>query len=247
MKLFLLDDIWNNKRGFAFRKPANYLAIGYHPGQDFFTVPPGQIPVIAPCDGILTTFPFSNSAGWWGYFTFSHRNETFSLKILHMFDALKGGKYKEGEVLGYCGATGLSITGGSQVNIGPSHEEQNSPKAVPHLHVELHIGEFKHDTNKIKHLADQRIIDPVSTFEKWVKEKSLVNNSMNFYKEPGKSTVYIKGTNGTYYPILMEKHFLNLFGDWSNNKVEEISDLGPKSESYLGLFRANQAGTYDPD
>ena len=163
MKLFLPQNIWAEKRGFTFDKPASYLTIGFHGGQDFFTSPVGSIPVMAPCDGELITFPgFSKSAGWWGYFRFEHLNEIYSLKILHMYKELRAGKYMEGEVLGYCGGTGLAVTQKyGQSYIGELHEDQLSDRAVPHLHVELHIGEYKHDTNKNKELQlAQKSITP---------------------------------------------------------------------------------------
>ena len=154
---------------------------------------------------------------------------------------MKDGKYKEGDILGYCGATGLSITPkyGSSF-IGESHEEQISDKAVPHLHVELHIGEFKHDTNNNKALADIRIIDPISNFEKWIAKLPQIKNNMIFYKEHGKSTVYIKGADNIYYPIIMGKHFLALFGDWEDNTIKEVDEIKPKSDSYFGLFKSDE-------
>ena len=176
MIIFLPENIWKNKKGFPFRKPVNYLKVGYHTGQDFLTGSVGEVPVLAPCAGCLTTFPFSKSAGWWGYYKFNHENKTYSLKILHMHKQMKDGEYKEGDILGHCGATGLSVTKKYGVSyIGKSYEEQVSDKAVPHLHVELHMGEFKHDTNKVKELADERIIDPVSNFEKLINEELLKN------------------------------------------------------------------------
>jgi len=171
MILFLPKDIWKNKRGSYFGEPASYLTIKYHPAWDFYTEPVGKVPVIAPCDGFLTTFPFSETAGWWGYFKFDHKEEIYSLRILHMYKQMKGGEYNEGDILGYCGATGSSKTKKyGLVNIGTSPEEQTSDKAVPHLHVELHKGEFQHTTNYDKKLADERIIDPIITFEKWISE-----------------------------------------------------------------------------
>lgn len=173
MILYLPENIWKNQRGKGFRTPASYLKIGYHGGQDFHSNPVGTIPVTAPCDGHLTTFPFSKSAGWWGYFKFEHKGETYCLKLLHMYKQMKDGVYKKGDELGLCGSTGLSITQKhGMAYIGDSHEEQSSEKAVPHLHVELHKGEYQHDTNRVKELADERIIHPVSTFEAWVSEKT---------------------------------------------------------------------------
>lgn len=179
MIFFLPKSVWENKRGFRFGKPTTYLSIGYHPGQDFFTRPVGKIPVIAPRDGLLKTLPFSKTAGWWAYYKFDHEGKTYSLKILHMYKPMKDGKYKKGNILGYCGATGFSITNKyGKFYSGPSHEDQISDKAVPHLHVELHKGEFKHDTNKNKTLADKRIIDPVSNFEKWVNKVQPTNDKV---------------------------------------------------------------------
>ena len=179
MIIFLPKDIWKNKRGIPFKKPVNYLKVGYHTGQDSFTSPVGKIPVIAPCDGFLKTFPFSRDAGWWGYYEFNYKNKIYSLKILHMYKQMKDGEYKKEDVLGYCGATGLSLTKKYGIcYIGKSHEEQTSDKAAPHLHVELHKGKFEHDTNRNKLLADERIIDPVINFEKWVGEYKLINNSV---------------------------------------------------------------------
>jgi len=246
MILFLPKNIWENKRGFRFRKPCSYLPpLDYHPGQDFFTLPVGKVPILAPSDGSLTTFRFSKSAGWWGFYEFNHRNETYCLKILHMYKEMKEGDYKEGDILGYCGATGYSITQRNGASyIGPSHEEQTSDKAVPHLHVELHKGEFKHDTNKNKILADKRIIDPVNTFEEWIKEKPQLKQLI-FYREEGKSSLYIKGSGNIYYPILMGKHFKSLFGDFNDNKIKDIKEVNPKSDSYFGLFKSDKKGKYD--
>lgn len=184
MILFLPKDTWTNQRGFSYGKPVKYLAIGYHAGQDFHSHPIGKVPVTAPCAGLLTTFKFSKSAGWWGHYTFGYKGEMYSLKLLHMHKQMEDGEYKEGDIIGYCGATGLSVTrkyGNSY--IGESHEEQISDRAVPHLHVELHKGEYQHDTNKVRKLADERTIEPISKFETWVKEefkkkemqKSIVN------------------------------------------------------------------------
>ncbi|MFA6304535.1 MAG: M23 family metallopeptidase [Patescibacteria group bacterium] len=247
MRLFLDETIWKTKRGFTFDKAASYLAIGIHGGQDFFTLPVGSIPVYAPCDGELITFPgFSKSAGWWGVYRFQCNNATYSLKILHMYKELKAGKYKEGDILGYCGGTGLAVTGKYGTSyIGESHEEQTSDRAVPHLHAELHIGEYKHDTNKNKLLAQQRLIDPVKTFEKWLSETLTTQNNMTFYKEKDKSSVYIKGADNIYYPIITGKHFLTLFGDWKDNKINEVDSLEPKSDIYFGLFKSQDDGKYD--
>lgn len=248
MKLFLPDNIWKDKRGFSFGEIVNYLAVGWHTGQDFFTSPVGSTPVFAPYDGVLTTFPFSKSAGWWGYYEFKHKDEIFSLKILHMYKEMEGKRYKEGDVLGYCGATGLSITRKYGTSyIGPTHEEQASDRAVGHLHVELHKGEFKHDTNKIKSLAKLRIIDPVPTFEEWMKEKiePIKNKELVFYKETGKSSIYIKGLDDIYYPIITGKHFIKLFGDWKDNIINEVDEISPKSDSYFGLFKSDDTGKYD--
>lgn len=246
MKLFLLKNTWEEKRGFGFNRPASYLAIGFHGGQDFFTTPVGETPVIAPCDGDLVTFHgFSKSAGWWGVYTFQHHNKTYSLKILHMYKELKAGKYKEGDILGYCGGTGLSVKNGLTNYIGESHEEQTSDRAVPHLHVELHIGEYKHDTNKKRNLAKKRLIDPIKTFEQWLNENQSITKNMVFYKEFGKSTVYIKGVDNIYYPIISGKHFLTLFGDWKDNKINKVEKIENKSESYFGIFNSDDEGKYD--
>jgi len=250
MILFLPEEIWKNKKGFPFGKPVDYLFVGWHTGQDFFTNPVGSTPVIAPCDGVLTTFPFSKSAGWWGHFEFKHNDKVFSLKILHMYKEMKKGQYKEGDILGYCGATGLSVTTKHGTSyIGPSHEEQTSDRAVGHLHVELHKGKFKNDTNNNKELAKQRIIDPASTFEKWlgeIKPDQLIENKKPmFYKEKGKSTVYIKGEDEFYYPIITGKHFISLFGDWEENNIIEVDNISNKSEYYFGLFKSDEKGKYD--
>jgi len=176
MILFLPEDIWKTKKGFSFGIPVSYLKIGFHAGQDFFSHPVGEIPVIAPCAGILTTFPFSKSAGWWGYYQFKYSGGTYSLKLLHMYNQMKDGEYREGDIIGHCGSTGLSVTkkyGNSY--IGVSHEEQTSDRAVPHLHAELHKGEYQHDTNRVKELADERTLDPVSIFEEWIEEESIKN------------------------------------------------------------------------
>jgi len=245
MQLFLPKKVWQNNKGFSYGKPVTYLSIGYHAGQDFHSNPVGEIPVIAPCDGVLTTFPFSTSAGWWGFYKFDYLGTIYSLKILHMYKEMKAGEYKEGDILGYCGATGLSVKNGRSFNIGPSHEDQTSDGAVPHLHAELHLGEFKHDTNRNKDLAKKRIIDPVTQFEKWVTEKPIDKNDMTFYKERGRSSVYIKGTDNVFYPIIMGKHFLILFGDWENNKIIELDTIDQKSNIYFGLFKSNNEGNYE--
>src|SRR3990167_6712264 len=248
MRLFLPENIWKEKRGFNFDRPASYLKIGFHGGQDFFTLPIGSIPVFAPCDGELITFPgFSKSAGWWGVFTFQYNGKIYSLKILHMYKELKAGKYKEGETLGYCGGTGLAVTSKYGTSyIGESHEEQTSDKAVPHLHVELHIGEYKHDTSTNKTLAQQRLIDPIPTFEQWLNEQNESHkNTMIFYKERDKSSIYIKGEGDIYYPIITGKHFLTLFGDWKENKIIVIDNIPKKSDVYFGLFKSDDNGSYD--
>lgn len=242
---FLPKEIWENKRGFSFLKPVDYLAVGYHTGQDFLTESIGKVPVIAPCDGLLTTFPFSKSAGWWGFLKFEYGGQVYSLKILHQYKKMKDGSYKEGDILGYCGATGLSVTQKYGVSyIGESDEEQLSDRAAPHLHAELHIGEYKHDTNRIKALADIRIIDPVSNFEKWLNEKPLTKNII-FYKERGKSSIYIKGADNIFYPIIMGRHFITLFGDWNDNIIKEIDEIKPKSDIYFGLFKSGADGKYE--
>lgn len=247
MRLFLPEKIWKEKRGFTFDRPADYLTIGFHGGQDFFTLPIGEVPVTAPCDGTLITFPgFSKSAGWWGVYTFQYMNATYGLKILHMYKELKAGIYKEGDVLGYCGGTGLAVTQKYGVSyIGESIEEQTSDRAAPHLHVELHLGEYKHDTNKIKALAQKRLIDPVATFEKWINSESLIKNNMIFYQEKGSSSVYIKGADGYYYPIITGKHFISLFGNWNENKIIKVDKISEKSDAYFGLFKSSDDGRYD--
>jgi len=110
MRYFLPDDVWKQHRGLGYGVPVSYLVIGFHAGQDFFSSPLGTVPVIAPCDGVLTTYSFSTSAGWWGVFTFLHDGKTYSLKIMHLFKPLTPRAYKEGETLGYCGGTGLAVT-----------------------------------------------------------------------------------------------------------------------------------------
>lgn len=247
MRIFLPENVWKEKRGFPFGKPVSYLSIGFHGGQDFFATPVGEVPVIAPCDGELITFPgFSKSAGWWGVYTFQHQGTTYSLKILHMHKELKAQTYKEGDTLGYCGGTGLAVTQKYGTSyIGESHEEQISDRAVPHLHAELHIGEYKHDTNTNKSLAQQRLLDPVKIFEQWTSAISTTQNLMTFYKEKGKSSVYIKGSDNFYYPIITGKHFITLFGDWKDNNIQEINSLDPKSDAYFGLFKGQDDGRYD--
>ena len=81
--------------------------------------------------------------------------------------------------------------------------------------------------------------------EKWLNEKQVENNKMIFYKEPGKSSVYLKGNDNVYYPIISGKHFISLFGNWKENTIKEIDNINPKSESYFGLFKANNEGDYD--
>ncbi len=245
MRLFLPENVWKENRGFGFGRPASYLTIGFHGGQDFYARPIGTVPVFAPTDGVLTTFPgFSASAGWWGVFEFVHEGAVYSLKILHMYRQLRAGTYKEGDVLGYCGGTGLAVTAKYGTSyIGPSDAEQNSDRAVPHLHAELHKGKYKHDTNLSAALARQRLLDPVETFEAWIREES--HNRMTFYKEKGKSAVYIKGANGAHYPIITGRHFIALFGDWSENTIVEVDELPNKSSAYFGLFRSEGDGTYD--
>jgi len=164
-----------------------------------------------------------------------------------MYKELKAGKYKEGDILGYCGGTGLSVTAKyGESYIGESHEEQISDRAVPHLHVELHKGEYKHDTNRSKTLAQQRLLDPVSTFESWIDNNSVANTKIvNFYKEKDKSSVYLKGADGNYYPIITGKHFISLFGDWKDNQIIEVDTIDHKSDSYFGLFKAEDNGKYD--
>ena len=247
MRLFLSENIWKEKRGFDFDKPASYLKIGFHGGQDFFTLPVGSVPVFAPCDGDLITFPgFSKSAGWWGVYTFQHQSAIYSLKILHMYKELKAGKYIEGDTLGYCGGTGLAVTSKYGTSyIGESHEEQTSDRAVPHLHAELHIDEYKHDTNTNKILAQQRLIDPVKTFEKWIGETPSIQNNMTFYKEKGKSSIYITGSDRINYPIITGKNFITLFGDWKDNTIKEVDFVEPKSDTYFGLFKAQEDGKYN--
>lgn len=123
--------------------------------------------------------------------------------------------------------------------------EQISDRAVPHLHVELHKGEYKHDTNTNKILAQQRLIDPVKTFEEWVGKTLSIQKNMTFYKEKGKSSVYIKGVDNVYYPIISSKHFNSLFGDWKDNIIENANSLDPKSDTYFGLFKSQDDGRYD--
>lgn len=245
MRYFLPENIWKNKRGFPFGKPVDYLIVKFHTGQDFFTDPIGNIPVFAPQDGHLTVYPFSKDAGWWGHFRFEFDSQVFSLKILHMYKEMIGGDYKEGDILGYCGATGLSVSSGASHCIGPSIEDQSSKNAVPHLHVELHKGEYKNDTNRIRILAEQRLLDPIKYFEEWVKGLKNNKKTMEFFKEKGQSTVYIKGYDGVYYPIISGKNFITLFGDWNLNTILEFDALSPKSDSYFGLFKSNPEGKYD--
>jgi murein DD-endopeptidase MepM/ murein hydrolase activator NlpD len=245
MKLFLPENVWKNKRGFPFGMPVDYLMVKFHTGQDFFTDPIGTVPVYAPINGHLTTYPFSKDAGWWGHFRFEHNGDVFCLKILHMFKEMVSGDYKAGDVLGYCGATGLSVSSGASHCIGPSTEDQSSRYAVPHLHVELHKGEYKNDTNRIRSLAEQRLLDPVKYFEQWTNEINNNKKFMEFFKEKGRSTVYIKGSDGIYYPIISGKNFITLFGEWNQNTISEFDILNPKSESYFGLFKSDADGKYD--
>lgn len=245
MVLFLPENVWKSRRGFVFGKPVDYLIVGFHTGQDFFTDPIGSVPVYAPMDGHLTTYPFSRDAGWWGHFRFEYNNQVYCLKILHMFKEMAGGDYKEGDILGYSGATGLSYVSGATHCTGPSPEEQSAKSAIPHLHVELHKGEYKNDTNKNKVLARQRLLDPIKFFEEWTGGKINNKKSMEFFKEKGKSTVYIKGSDEVYYPIISGKNFITLFGDWSQNIISEFDVLNPKSDAYFGLFKSGEDGKYD--
>jgi hypothetical protein len=68
---------------------------------------------------------------------------------------------------------------------------------------------------------------------------------MIFYKEKGKSSVYIKGADSIFYPIIMGKHFNMLFGDWKDNIINELDEIKPKADSYFGLFKAGEDGKYD--
>lgn len=187
MVIFLPKDVWKNKKGSHFKKSPYPLTLNYHTGQDFFTDPVGTIPIVAPCDGFLKTSPvFSETAGWWGYYKFNHNDETYSLRILHMYKQMKEGEYKKGEILGYCGATGFCWTQKYKKSlIGQSHEEQTSDRAVAHLHVELHKDEFQFNTLKNKALAEKFLIDPISNFEKWVEEIKTREQ----YKNEGKQKI----------------------------------------------------------
>ena len=103
MRLFLPENIWKEKQGFTFDRPANYLKIGFHGGQDFFTLPVGTIPVYAPCDGELITFPgFSKSAGWWGAYTYGRT--TFHMRFGTWNKALLKAGLKPAHIINYSDA-----------------------------------------------------------------------------------------------------------------------------------------------
>lgn len=93
---------------------------------------------------------------------------------------------------------------------------------------------------KLKH-AGINVVDNVHTTDYSVIIKSLqpyfnnlITNTMIFYKEPGNPAIYQKGADGKYYPINSGETFKRLYGEFSENQIQELAEVKPKAER-LGL------------
>ena len=92
----------------AFGVPNDDYQSGIHNGTDF-SCPEGT-PVVAPCDGEIThRFLAHPTLGNAVYFSCDH--VAYYMRFLHLSQGMKKGKYKQGEIIGYTGNTGMS-TGG---------------------------------------------------------------------------------------------------------------------------------------
>ena len=117
-----------------------YSLTGRHIGNDY-PVPIGTR-IYAPADGEVTTVGFSGSLGFYCYYQFIFRGQTYTMRLLHQMMMPKIGKYTKGDIIGYTGSTGFS-TG-------------------PHLHEdvwlnEVNIGEIGyHNWDKLT--VDSRIL-----------------------------------------------------------------------------------------
>jgi murein DD-endopeptidase MepM/ murein hydrolase activator NlpD len=98
----------------AYGVPNDWYESGIHNGTDF-SCPEGT-PIVAPTDGEIThRFTFHPTMGNAIHFSCDH----FScyLRFLHLSKAMPKGKYREGEVIGYTGNTGMSTGGHVHIDV----------------------------------------------------------------------------------------------------------------------------------
>ena len=89
---------------------------GYHPGLDYAC--PIGTPICAPYDGRITkVFDNDPSRGNALHYLFSLNGKDYAIRCLHLNKVPIVGTYKQGDIIGYTGNTGMS-TG-------------------PHLHIDL--------------------------------------------------------------------------------------------------------------
>lgn len=109
---FFLPIEYKDKITQKFKNPDKAYKSGIHPGTDWGV--PVDTPVYAPCD-LLITNAIHNSPSM-GNALYCKAGDVY-FRFLHLSKLMHTGAYKEGQVIGYTGNTGLS-TG-------------------PHLHVDV--------------------------------------------------------------------------------------------------------------
>ena len=134
---------WDNVTQTFLNPNSIYPTTGVHIGVDFGC--PEWTPVYAPADGRVTRNEVNhNVLGNCGYFLFQHEGAYWAFRYAHLVVAPIVGDYKQGDIIGFTGNTGLS-TGA-------------------HLHVDLWVEGII----RINQLSDKADV------ERWCRDIKLV-------------------------------------------------------------------------
>jgi hypothetical protein len=117
------------------------VADGWHHGDDLFA--PLGTPVVAVADGTLSLIGYEKLGGWRLWLQDSAGNQFYYAHLsAYSPAALRGGKVKAGEVLGFLGRTGDAFT------------------TTPHLHFEVH-------PHRLLDLGYDGAVDPTTYLRAW--------------------------------------------------------------------------------
>jgi hypothetical protein len=110
-----------------------YSATKHHIGTDY-AIPVGT-PIYAPCDGSIEAAGHTLTLGYFLHY----RLPNHIMRVLHLRDLPKHGSYKQGDIIGYSGNTGLS--------------------SGPHAHVDLFINKVNLEGINASNFRE-RTVDP---------------------------------------------------------------------------------------